>query len=66
MSVLLPAGLPAGFTIEPATGAHVAEVFALLEAEQTAAFGFCPDTPEDVRSDAGAAGNRGEHRALGP
>ena len=51
MSVLLPAGLPAGFTIEPATGAHVAEVFALLEAEQTAAYGFCPDTPEDVRSE---------------
>ena len=50
MSVLLPAGLPAGFTIEPATGAHVAEVFALLEAEQTAAYGFCPDTSEDVRS----------------
>ena len=50
MSVLLPAGLPAGYTIEPATGEHVAEVFALQEAEQTAAFGFCPDTAEDVRS----------------
>ena len=50
MSVLLPAGLPAGYTIEPATGAHVAEAFALLEAEETAAFGFCPDTPEDVRA----------------
>ena len=50
MSVLLPAGLPEGFTFEPATGAHVAEVFALCEAEQTAAFGFCPDTVEDVRS----------------
>jgi ribosomal protein S18 acetylase RimI-like enzyme len=50
MSSLLPAGLPAGFTVEPATGAQVAEVFALCEAEQTAAFGFCPDTAEDVRA----------------
>ncbi len=50
MSVLLPAGLPAGFTLEPATGAHVAEAFQLVAAEQTAAFGFCPDTEEDVRS----------------
>ena len=50
MSVLLPAGLPAGFTVEPATGAHVAEVFELVAAEQTAAFGFCPDTEEDMRS----------------
>jgi ribosomal protein S18 acetylase RimI-like enzyme len=50
MSVLLPAGLPAGFTLEPATGEHAAEVFVLVAAEQTAAFGFCPDTAEDVRS----------------
>jgi len=51
MSVLLPAGLPAGFTVEPATGTQVAaEVFQLVAAEQTAAFGFCPDTEEDVRS----------------
>lgn len=50
MSVLLPAGLPAGFTLEPATGTHVAEAFRLVAAEQTAAFGFCPDTEEDVRS----------------
>ena len=50
MSVLLPAGLPAGFTLEPATGDHAAEVFVLVAAEQTAAFGFCPDTEEDVRS----------------
>ena len=50
MSVLVPAGLPAGFTLEPATGAHAPEVFELSAAEQTAAFGFCPDTEEDVRS----------------
>lgn len=50
MSVLLPAGLPAGFTLEPTTGAHTAEVFALVVAEQTAAFGFCAETEEDVRS----------------
>ncbi|WP_432479650.1 GNAT family N-acetyltransferase [Nocardioides sp. GXQ0305] len=50
MSVLTPAGLPAGFTLEPATGDEVAEVFALVSAEQTAAFGFCADTEEDVRS----------------
>ena len=50
MSVLLPAGLPAGFTIEQATSAHVAEVFSLCAAEETAAFGFCPSTAEDVRS----------------
>ena len=50
MSTTLPAGLPAGFSLEPATGAHVADVFELVVAEQTAAFGFCPDTEEDVRS----------------
>jgi ribosomal protein S18 acetylase RimI-like enzyme len=50
MSVLLPVDLPAGFTVEPATGTHLAEVFQLVAAEQTAAFGFCPDTEEDVRS----------------
>ena len=49
MSVLLPVGIPAGFTPEPATGAHV-EAFRLVAAEQTAAFGFCPETEEDVRS----------------
>ena len=42
--------LPAAFTLEPATGALVAEVFELVAAEQTAAFGFCPETKEDVRS----------------
>ena len=50
MSVLPPSGLPAGFTLEPATGTHVSEVFQLVAAERTAAFGFCPDTEEDVRS----------------
>ena len=50
MSVLLPAGLPAGFTVEPATGAHTAEAFELMAAEQEAAFGLCPDTEEDMRS----------------
>ncbi|MGH3348715.1 MAG: GNAT family N-acetyltransferase [Nocardioides sp.] len=51
MSVLLPAGLPAGFTLEPATGAHAPEVFDLVAAERIDAFGFCPDSLEDVRAD---------------
>ncbi|HEX6149211.1 hypothetical protein, partial [Nocardioides sp.] len=51
MSVLLPAGLPAGFTLEPATGAHAPEVFEMLAAERIDAFGFCPDSLEDVRAD---------------
>lgn len=50
MSVLPLAALPAGFTLEPATGAHVTEVFELAVAEETAAYGFCPQTQEDVRS----------------
>ncbi len=50
MSVLLPAGLPAGFTLEPATGAHVGEVFSMCAAELAAAFGFCPETVEDTRA----------------
>jgi mycothiol synthase len=59
MSVLLPAG----FTLEPATGALVAEVFELVAAEHTAAFGFCPETEEDVRSmlEPPAAGASIEH-----
>lgn len=51
MSVLTPAGLPEGFTIERATAAHLAEVFEVVSAEETAAFGFCPDTEEDIRAD---------------
>lgn len=51
MSVLLPAGLPAGFTLEPATGAHAAEVFEMVAAERIDAFGFCSDSLEDVRAD---------------
>ena len=50
MSPLQPAGLPDGFTLERATSASVAEAFGLVTAEHTAAFGFCPDTEEDVRS----------------
>jgi hypothetical protein len=51
MATLLPgAGLPEAFTTEPATGSHAAEVFELLAAELTAAFGLCPDTEEDVRA----------------
>lgn len=51
MSTLeLDADLLDGFTSEPATGAHVDEVFDLTAAELTAAFGFNPDTAEDVRS----------------
>ena len=50
MPVQPRAGLPAGFTTEPATGAHAPEVFELLAAERIAAFGFCPDSLEDVRA----------------
>lgn len=51
MSTLaLDAGLPDSFTSEPATGAHVDEVFDLAAAELTAAFGFNPETAEDIRS----------------
>ena len=51
MSVLLPTRLPEGFTSEPATGAHASEVFDVCAAELVAAFGFCPDTEEDVRAE---------------
>jgi ribosomal protein S18 acetylase RimI-like enzyme len=51
MSVLLPAGLPAGFTLEAATGAHAPEVFEVVAAEEVEAFGFCPDSLEDVRAE---------------
>ena len=51
MSVLHSAGLPAGFTLEPATGVHATEIFAVCEAEMTEAYGFCPDTVEDTRAD---------------
>jgi ribosomal protein S18 acetylase RimI-like enzyme len=51
MSVLLPAGLPAGFTLEPATAAHAAEVHEVVAAQQSAAFGFWTESLEDVRAD---------------
>ncbi|CUR57317.1 exported hypothetical protein [metagenome] len=51
MSILLPAGLPAGFILDAATVAHAAELFELRAAECVEAFGFCPDTVEDVRAD---------------
>jgi ribosomal protein S18 acetylase RimI-like enzyme len=51
MSVLLPAGLPAGFTLEPATGAHAAEVHEVVAAQRIAALGFCSESLEDVRAD---------------
>lgn len=38
------------FTIEPATPAHVAELFDIVSAESTAVLGFCPYTAEDVRA----------------
>jgi ribosomal protein S18 acetylase RimI-like enzyme len=50
MSSVLPAGLPAQYTHEPATIANAAEVFDVYAAEMLSAFGFCPDTIEDVRS----------------
>ena len=40
-----------GFTVERATGDHVAEVFELVALEQTAAFGLCAESEEDVRSE---------------
>jgi ribosomal protein S18 acetylase RimI-like enzyme len=39
------------YTSEPATGAHVNEVFEIVAAECTDAYGFCPITAEDVRSE---------------
>lgn len=49
MSVLLPARLPDGYTIEPATSAHVQEMFAISSAELIDVFGFNTETVEDVR-----------------
>jgi ribosomal protein S18 acetylase RimI-like enzyme len=43
--------LAGSYTFERATGAHVDEVFDIVAAELTDAFGFCPDTAEDVRAD---------------
>ncbi|QBR91130.1 GNAT family N-acetyltransferase [Nocardioides euryhalodurans] len=51
MTAALPAALPAGFTLEPATGAHAPEVHQIIAAEQVAAFGFCADTEEDARAE---------------
>ncbi len=51
MSVLLPAGLPAGFTLEAASAAHAAEVHEVVAAQQIAAFGFYTESLEDVRAD---------------
>jgi ribosomal protein S18 acetylase RimI-like enzyme len=51
MSLRPRPALPAGFATEPATGAHAPEVFQMLAAERIAAFGFCPDSLEDVRAD---------------
>ncbi len=51
MSTLaLEGSLSDSFTSEPATGAHVDEVLDLVAAELVAAFGFNPETAEDVRS----------------
>jgi hypothetical protein len=44
MSVLLPAGLPAGCLAERATGAHAQEAFEMREGEFMQAFGFCQKT----------------------
>ena len=50
MPVQHRAEVPSGFITEPATGAHASEVFEMLAAERIAAFGFCPDSLEDVRA----------------
>lgn len=44
------ADLPPGFTVEPATAVHDAEVFDVYAAERVAAFGFCPDTIDESRA----------------
>ena len=51
MSPVAPARLPEGFTLEPATVDHTAEVYAVVAAEMTEAFGLCPMTEDDVRAD---------------
>ena len=60
MSVLLPAGLPAGFTVEPATGAHVAEAFAAYRGRADGGVRVLPRHRGGRALDAGAAGHRGE------
>ena len=47
--LVLDAAFADEFVSEPATGAHLAEVFGLVSAELTAALGFCPSTAEGVR-----------------
>ena len=49
-ALVLNPGWTDEFVSEPATGAHAAEVFGLICAELISAFGFCPDTAEDVRA----------------
>ena len=49
-NLALDAALSDRFTGEPATSAHVDEAFDLAAAELTAAFGFNPDTAEDIRA----------------
>jgi ribosomal protein S18 acetylase RimI-like enzyme len=52
MSVLpLGEGFAGSYTSEPATGAHVLEVFEIVAAECTAAYGFCPVTVDDVQAE---------------
>jgi len=51
MSPVAPARLPDGFTLEPATGDHTAEVYDVVAAEMNDAFGLCPMTVDDVRAD---------------
>jgi len=50
MSVIA-GGAPDAYAIEPVTSADVDEVFDIVAAELTEAFGFCPYTLEDVRAD---------------
>ncbi|WP_125037140.1 GNAT family N-acetyltransferase [Nocardioides sp. LS1] len=46
----LDASLASEFSVGPAADVGVDEAFALVEAELTATFGFCPATTEDIRS----------------
>lgn len=48
-SLVLDAAFAEDFVSEPATGAQLTEVFDLVSAELTAAFGFCPTSAEAVR-----------------
>jgi mycothiol synthase len=49
-ALMLDSAFANQFVSEPATTAHVSDLFGLVSAELTAAYGFCPSSAEDVRS----------------